>query len=113
MRSLADWAGIDIEWAADGTLTFGSDIRVDETLPRLRERLRSVALQPEACTPLTQIQYWMYNGVACETDRNSLIATGLRYELTLMFPHAIGRERAKTLGHLHNAPPNSPLNYPE
>jgi glucose-6-phosphate isomerase len=37
----------------------------------------------------------------------------MRYELTLMFPDAIGRERAKTLGHLHSFPPGSALNYAE
>lgn len=113
MRSLADWAGIDIEWANDGTLTFSEGLIVDETLPRLRERLRTVALDPGACEPGSQVQYWMYNGIARREDRDRLAATGIRYELTLMFPHTIGRERAKTLGHLHSGPPNHTLNYPE
>ena len=113
MRSLANWSGIDIEWATDGTLTFDKDLIVDETLQRPRERLRAVALQPEVCEPALQPQYLMYNGIVRRADRERLAVTGMRYELTLMFPYAIGRERAKTLGHLHSAPPNSPLNYPE
>jgi len=113
MNDLAERAGMDIQWAADGTLLFGDDLIVDETFPRPRSRLRPVALDPAACEPGDQTQYWMYNGVANAHERERLRATGLRYELTLMFPHSIGRERAKTLGHLHSFPPNSPLNYPE
>ncbi len=113
MTSLAEYAGIDIEWAANGTLRFAPDLVIDETFSRPRGRLRSVALEPDACEPADQIQYWMYNGIARQQDRPSLAATGLRYELTLMFPRALGRERAKTLGHLHSGPPASALNYPE
>jgi glucose-6-phosphate isomerase len=113
MASLADYTGLPIEWAADGTLTFGSDLVVDEILSRPRERLRSVALDPDACLPPDQIQYWMYNGIAREQERQRLAATAMRYELTLMYPRSLGRERAKTLGHLHSGPPGSTLNYPE
>jgi glucose-6-phosphate isomerase, archaeal len=113
MINLAECAGIDVRWAADGTLTFGADVIVDETFSRPRSRLRPVALDPEACEPGDQAQYWMYNGIARVHERVRLQAAGMRYELTLMFPHAIGRERAKTLGHLHSFPPNSKLNYPE
>jgi glucose-6-phosphate isomerase, archaeal len=113
MTSLSDYAGFEVDWAADSTLTFGSDLVVDETFSRPRSRLRSVALQPEACEPADQIQYWMYNGIAHRSDREKLAATGMRYELTLMYPRAIGRERAKTLGHLHSGPLQGALNYPE
>jgi len=113
MTSLSERAGVDIQWASDGTLNFGADLIVDETFPRPRSRLRSVALDPDACEPADQTQYWMYNGIATTADRARLASTGMRYELTLMFPNALGRERAKTLGHLHSFPPNSALNYPE
>ena len=113
MTSLSERAGVDIQWASDGTLKFGADWVVDEIFPRPRSRLRPVALDPDACEPADQTQYWMYNGITTSADRARLAATGMRYELTLMFPHALGRERAKTLGHLHSFPPNSTLNYPE
>ncbi len=113
MRDLTDLAGIDIQWADDGTLHFGDDLIVDETFSRPLSRLKSVALDPAACVPEDRVQYWMYNGIARSGERERLAQTGLRYELTLMFPQAIGRERAKTLGHLHSFPANSRLNYPE
>jgi glucose-6-phosphate isomerase len=113
MTDLAHVSGLDIQWAADGTLQFGPDIVVDETFSRPRARLSAVALDPGACIPADETQYWMYNGIATRDARERLAATGLRYELTLMFPRALGRERAKTLGHLHNFPEGSPLNYPE
>src|SRR5579863_8424554 len=99
MTSLAEYAGLDIEWAADGTLTFAPGVVIDEVFSRPRERLRTVALEPAACEPPDQVQYWMYNGIARDHDRARLAVTGMRYELTLMYPRAIGRERAKTLGH--------------
>lgn len=113
MASLAEYAGLEIEWAADGTLNFAPGIVIDEIISRPRERLRAVTLEPDACTPPEQVQYWMYNGLAREAERAPLAETGMRYELTLMFPRALGRERAKTLGHLHSGPPGSVLNYPE
>ncbi|HVO42223.1 MAG TPA: glucose-6-phosphate isomerase family protein [Aggregatilineales bacterium] len=112
MASLAN-VGLQMEWAADGTLTFDPNIVVEETVSRPRERLRSVALEPDSCLPPDQVQYWMYNGLALKSDRERLAATGMRYELTLMFPRSLGREKAKTLGHLHSSPPQGRLSYPE
>jgi glucose-6-phosphate isomerase, archaeal len=113
MTDLTERAGIDIRWSLDGSLSFDAALVVDETFPRPRGRLRPVALEPDTCEPADQTQYWMYNGIARIQERERLLATGMRYELTLMFPHALGRERAKTLGHLHSFPPNSAINYPE
>jgi glucose-6-phosphate isomerase len=113
MTTLASLAGIEIDWAADGTLTFADDLLIEESFPRPRSRLRSVALDPASCQPDDQVQYWMYNGIARRMDYDKLSATSMRYELTLMFPRALGRERAKTLGHLHSFPADSRLNYPE
>ncbi|MEP7289187.1 MAG: glucose-6-phosphate isomerase family protein [Chloroflexota bacterium] len=113
MVNLSDLAGIDLAWAEDGTLALGDDLLVDETRPRERGRLRPVALDPDSCEPAKQIQFWMYNGVRRRKDHALLANTGLRYELTLMYPHSLGHERAKTIGHLHNTPTNSHLNYTE
>ncbi|MBA3870064.1 MAG: hypothetical protein H0X30_13035 [Anaerolineae bacterium] len=113
MPTFSDIAGLDMQWADDGTLVFPPNLVIDETFSRPLSRLRPLALQPEACEPPDQIQYWMYNGIADQADRARLAESGMRYELTLMFPNAIGRERAKTLGHLHSFPKDSSLNYPE
>jgi glucose-6-phosphate isomerase len=113
MTALSDIAGLDVQWSGDGTLAFSPDLVVDEVFSRPLSRLSPLALQPEACEPADQIQYWMYNGIANKGDRERLAQTGMHYELTLMFPNAIGRERAKTLGHLHSFPKGSAINYPE
>src|SRR5258708_19144733 len=113
MGDLAQLAGLSIAWTEDGTLTFAKDLVVDETKTRLRGALRPVALQPETCEPATLVQYWMYNGIAEASRRDVLRSTGMQYELTLMPPRSLGRERAKTLGHLHSFPENCIYNYPE
>lgn len=111
--TLTELAGLEMEWAADGTLTFPENVAVEEVQSRPLDRLRTVAFDPLACTPPDRIQYWMYNGVVRRRDRERLARTGMRYGLTLLLPNAIGRERAKTLGHLHTRPASSLLDYPE
>ena len=80
---------------------------------RLRSALRPVALEPDACIPADTVQYWMYNGIAESGRRHSLRASGMQYELTLMSTRSLGKERAKTLGHLHSFPDTGRYNYPE
>jgi glucose-6-phosphate isomerase len=51
----------------------------------------------------------MRNGIAWREHRSALSASPVRYELTLLRPQPLGRERAKTFGHIHNAPnPTAP-----
>jgi glucose-6-phosphate isomerase len=111
--SLRRITGLEMRWAADGTLSFAESLFVDETASRPLKRLAPVALDPEACVPPDRPLYWMYNGIGPKTHRSEVIASGLRYELTLMFPDPIGREQAKTLGHYHAVYPKDALAYPE
>lgn len=71
-----------------------------------------MAYQPEACVPREQVQYRMWNGVARRTDAMALRASPLRYELTLLAAQALGDEKNKTFGHIHNAPGESPGRSP-
>lgn len=104
MTALDQLAGIEITWGHDGTLHFGDDLIVSETKACPLEMLRDVALDPDSCLPPGRIQYWMYNGIAHKADHDVLSATGMRFGLTLIFPYPIGRERAKTRGHIHTWP---------
>lgn len=112
-RSLSTISGLDMRWEADGTLAFDASIFVDETAARPLSRLAPVALDPAQCVPPERPLYWMYNGIGPVDARARIKATGLRYELTLMYPQPIGNECAKTLGHYHAVYPKDQLAYPE
>ena len=112
-KELQAISGLNMRWTDNGTLTFGDDVFVDETAPRPLSRLKPVALDPAACVPGDRPLYWMYNCIGPKTERAKVDASGLRYELTLMFPNDVGRERAKTLGHYHAVYPKDQLGYPE
>lgn len=100
-------------WLDGDTLRFGGGVVVEETGARTRGELVSVAAQPEACVPADAVQYWMYNGIAQRVDAERLAAAPVRYELTLILPAALGAEKSKTLGHIHNAPAPGVPNYQE
>jgi glucose-6-phosphate isomerase len=101
MCSLKELSGLDVAWTPQGTLSFGKAMHVGHTAARPLARLKSVALDPEACRPADRTLYWMYGGIAPSERFVQLQHSGLRYELTLMFPTPVGRERPKTLGHIH------------
>ena len=111
--SFIERTGLDIQWTANGTLEFGDSIMIEESYARSLAQLRAVARFPESCTPAESIQYWLYNNVNRRRDRERIMASGLRHQLTLLTPNAIGMERSKTFGHRHNRPTNSTLDYPE
>lgn len=86
-----------------GELKFSDEIAVAEYKTRSRGELAVVALQPDACIPSSQEQYWMYNGVALRNHLPLLQSCPVRYELTLISANPLGIEKSKTLGHLHNS----------
>jgi glucose-6-phosphate isomerase, archaeal len=110
---LQSLSGLDMHWMPDGTLAFDAALFVDETAARPLHRLIPVALDPAACVPPGRTLYWMYNGIGPLAQRARVINSELRYELTLMFPDPVGRERSKTLGHYHAVYPKDKLGYPE
>jgi glucose-6-phosphate isomerase len=108
---LSAFAGLPLR--LDGQLRFGNDTDVEEIKSRARGELGPVAYDPEACRPPGEIQYRMYNGIARQQHVEALRGSPLRYELTLMLPKPLGRERAKTVGHIHNAPAPTRPTFPE
>ncbi|MFN8446393.1 MAG: glucose-6-phosphate isomerase family protein [Caldilineaceae bacterium] len=111
--TLAESAGLNISWANNQTLQFAESIQVEETQTRTVSHLLPVALDSIEHLPPDRVQYWMYNGVSQRRDRERVTNTGLRYNLTVLSPHTLGRERSKTLGHRHSKQLSSTLDYHE
>ena len=102
MTSLRERAGLPIDWNETGDeIIFDPRLIVKETKSRLRGQLRPVVADPSACEPAEAIQYWMYNGISLPEHMETFTRSGIQYELTLLYPQRLGRERSKTLGHTH------------
>lgn len=113
MINLETLSGLPIQLDGDGQIVFGADVVVEETKTRLLSDLTSVAMEPESCQGRSDVAYYMYNGVYCQSDANRLEGLPIQYELTLIPARRIGREFVKTFGHLHSAEPESGQTYAE
>src|SRR5208337_836937 len=56
--------------------------------------------------------YYMYRDVTKKNDRLTFEANELRFDITVMSEHQLGKEFNKTLGHVHKAGPSG-FSYPE
>ncbi|MGD8487322.1 MAG: glucose-6-phosphate isomerase family protein, partial [Chloroflexota bacterium] len=107
---LTTMAGIPLE-LEEGRLRTGPGVLVEEDLARRLHELSKVTAEPIA-EDGQRLEYRMLNGVRRQED-GRLEQLSLRYELTAMAGHAIGREAAKTAGHVHVRPAGSSLGYAE
>jgi glucose-6-phosphate isomerase len=83
---LIDLAG-SVVWDGPGQRRFGD--------------LRAVVAVPDAVDAIANaIAYYTYRGVRLQ-DETGLAANGLRYDVTVTLPGAIGGEHIKTAGHYH------------
>jgi glucose-6-phosphate isomerase len=58
--------------------------------------------------------YYMYRDLfLSRADKEKLLQEGLRYDITIIPPHMLGREYIKTAGHYHPTVPGSSVTYPE
>lgn len=58
--------------------------------------------------------YFMYRDLyLSRTDREKLLAQGLRYDITIIPPGMLGREYMKTAGHYHPTVAGGSVTYPE
>lgn len=57
--------------------------------------------------------YLMYRDVSTEKDENLFKLSDIRYDITVILPHQVGKEYTKTLGHYHPFKDNSIDTYPE
>ena len=103
-------AGLPIRLAG-GRLHPGEGVVVEEDLVRRRWQMRDV-LAAGVGRQGRRVEYHMLNGVRTVADRQ-LERLHLRYELTAMLGLPLGWEAAKTLGHVHVAPPRTSIGYPE
>lgn len=99
-------------WLTEGELRFGEGVLVREIKPRRRGELEAVARDRATCVPPNAVQYWMYNDIVVRADVARIVTT-LQYELTLLLPNPLGSEKAKTLGHIHNAPATGQASFAE
>ena len=95
----------------DSSISTGPGVLVEEDFVRHLDELATVAAEPIA-EDGRRVEYRMLNGVRRRSD-DHLAGLVLRYELTAMVGHPIGREAAKTAGHVHVKPSGSKLGYPE
>jgi glucose-6-phosphate isomerase len=58
--------------------------------------------------------YYMFRDLfLSQSDERRLLEQGLRYDITIIPPRALGREYVKTAGHYHPLVPGSAVSYPE
>lgn len=107
---LTDRAGLPLALST-GRIVPDPGLFVEEDLVRRLADMRDV-LADGVGRKGRRIAYRMLNDVRVSADAH-LADLPLRYELTAMTGRPVGWEAAKTLGHVHIAPPDSPVGYPE
>lgn len=95
----------------DGRLTCPPPARAPRPEPRTLAAMRAVLYDPDASGP--DPLYWMYRGAGVPQETERAARLGLRFDLTVLRPGAVGGEPVKTFGHVHPCPPGGRLAYPE
>jgi glucose-6-phosphate isomerase len=110
MKCLKEVSGLDI--ALDGhELRFLNGLPEVEPACRTLDEARYAFCQEEGAG-LNEL-YFMYRDVARPGDRQTAARLGLRYDITVILPGAVGREFNKTVGHYHPLKRGTSLTYPE
>ncbi len=111
MISLEPISGLPI--FLDGVeLVFGGGLEpVSPDVRRLSDFASVLAPESELSGP--EDVYFMYRGVARPEHRELFKRYNYRYDITVLRPGIIGRERIKTIGHYHPLVPGERVTYPE
>lgn len=104
-------AGFPVSLGEDGRLVFGEGTVAPEPSARVLKDLTQVLLYPGEPGP--DLLYLMYRGTGMAKDQRSIADSGLRYDITVIYPGQVGSEYVKTLGHYHPKVPGQPWTYPE
>lgn len=114
MIDLSTSAGLPIflDDSTQSMLRFESDLIVEKEKARTVGELKGVLLDEPGVSEDTSL-YLMYDGIYREKDRQAIKSSGLRYDLTLIFPGTIGSEYIKTAGHYHSLSRDTVHSYPE
>ncbi|HHW18748.1 MAG TPA: glucose-6-phosphate isomerase [Firmicutes bacterium] len=111
MKDISELVGFPVTLNDDGTLTFGHGVLSPRPEARKLKDASPVLLYPDQGGPETL--YLMYRGTGLEKDQNAMINSGLRFDLTVIYPGKIGSEYVKTFGHYHPLAPGQAFTYPE
>jgi len=110
MKSLQNLALIDLS-VHNLKLVFGLEVPPVAPACRLLTDAHYAFMDASASGPSEL--YYMYRDVARIADRPAVTKHGLRYDVTLIAPGAVGPEFNKTVGHYHPLKTNTALTYPE
>lgn len=108
---LSDMAGFPVSIDENGGLSFGPDVRKPDISARKLEDATPVLLYPGEAGPDTL--YVMYRGTGLLKDQRAIEDAGLRFDITVIYPGAVGSEFVKTVGHYHAKVPGQEWTYPE
>lgn len=111
MIDISEYAGFEVFLNDDGLLEFGQNVLSPTPDARKKEDATYVLLYPEQDGP--EILYLMYRGTGLKQDAIAMINSGLRYDITVIYPGKIGSEYVKTVGHYHPLVPGTSYTYPE
>lgn len=111
MISLESISGLPI--FLDGVdLVFGEGLDpVEPDVRRLSDYASVLAPESELTGP--EDAYFMYRGIARREHGELFKRYNYRYDITVLRPGIVGRERIKTIGHYHPFVPGESVTYPE
>lgn len=111
VRDLSDASGLAL-WLvpSTGELALGDAVVSDPPYARTLDDLRPVLA--EQGVQGAKLAYRVYRDVRSRGDETVLRESGLRYDVTVTPPGAVGKELVKTAGHYHTRSPSGPT-YPE
>lgn len=112
MINLLEQSGLEIYLKDDGYLEFGENILFNPPEQRLFSEAKSFFRDPNVKVK-NDLLYLMYRNVRRKDDDKLLIANDIRYDLTVIFPGALGEEYNKTIGHYHPLKTNTQVSFPE
>lgn len=112
MKDLSATAYLTVSLDEDGQLHFPAEVTHAPPAARHAADMTDVLREPKAVTA-AEVLYRMYRDIRRVGDGACAAAVGLRYDLTVLRPGALGGEAAKTYGHYHPVKPGTDTTYPE
>lgn len=93
------------------TLTFGGGLVIEDSSSKSINKLTHVLAQPQYASE--EIAFRFYKGIHFPQDEELLESNSLRYDITLLLPGLVGKERKKTTGHFHKLLPGLAYSHAE
>jgi glucose-6-phosphate isomerase len=113
MLDLEQVSGIPMEVTDDFHLKLKPGaVQTGTSIVRKFSEMVPVLLDPNT-KPSRDEMYYVNRGISVETDKDSIAADRLQYDVTVIPPGFLGDEYTKTLGHYHDNIPGSTMSHPE